>query len=392
MNGPLRCAAGLSETAAGADSFAEAASRAALGLGGAPADAVLVFAGGANLAHADEGMAAVRDRLRPSALVGCGAQGVVGEGREVELGGVAVWAASLAGGTADPFALEAEPAGEGALAVRGVPDLDRADALVALVDPFSFPVEPLLAEIAADHPGLPVVGGLASARAEAGALLGPSGAVRAGVVGLAFSGVDVRPCVSQGARPVGPEMAITAAEGNVIQELAGRPAVTRLREAVASLEPDERELAVRGLLLGIVVDPNKPDYERGDFLVRGVLGADAEAGSIAVGEHVRIGQTVRMQVRDAASAGDDLAAALDEGVRGLAAPPAGALVFTCNGRGSHMFSVADHDAALVERALAGAPAAGFFCAGEIGPVGNANFVHGFTATMALFGPVRAAVE
>ena len=385
MTGPLRCASGVSTSDAGADSYAEAASRAALGLGGAPADVAVVFAGGPNLANATEGMAAVTDRLHPGAIVGCGAQGVVGEAREVELGGVAVWAAALGPGIAEPFALEATPGEAGSLEISGVPDLDRADALVLLVDPYSFPVEPLLATLAQGHPGLPVVGGLASARDDAGSLLDAGGPVGAGAVGLALSGVKVAACVSQGARPVGPEMAITAGEANVIHELAGKPAIARLQEAVMSLSPEEREMAVQGLLLGLVVDPNKPDYERGDFLVRGILSADSESGSITVGERIRVGQAVRLQVRDATSADEDLAAAVARGMDELGTTPAGALLFTCNGRGSHMFSTPDHDAQVLDGAT-GAPAAGFFCAGEIGPVGDRNFVHGFTATMALLAP------
>ena len=245
MTASLKCASGISTSDAGADSFAEAASRAALGLGGASADVAVVFAGGPNLAYAADGIAAVADRLHPGAIVGCGAQGVVGEAREVELGGVAVWAASLGPGVAEPFALEATP-GQGSLEISGVPDLDRADALVLLVDPYSFPVEPLLATLAQGHPGLPVVGGLASARDEAGSLLDGDGPVGAGAVGFALSGVRVAACVSQGARPVGPEMAITAGEANVIHELAGKPAVARLQEAVTSLSPDERDWPSRG--------------------------------------------------------------------------------------------------------------------------------------------------
>jgi small ligand-binding sensory domain FIST len=388
MTGPLKCASGISTSDAGRDSFAEAASRAALGLGGAPADVAVVFAGGPNLAHAADGVAAVAERLHPGAIVGCGAQGVVGEAREIELGGVAVWAASLGSGMAEPFALEATPGEERSLEISGVPDLDRADALVLLVDPFSFPVEPLLATLARGHPGLPVIGGLASARDDAGSLLDGSGPVSAGAVGLALSGVRVAACVSQGARPVGPEMAITAGEANVIHELAGKPAIARLQEAVMSLSPDEREMAVQGLLLGLVVDPNKPDYERGDFLVRGILSADPESGSVTVGEEVRVGQAVRLQVRDADSAGADLSGAIAQGIAQLGGPPAGALLFTCNGRGSHMFSAPDHDARLLDGATGSAPVAGFFCAGEIGPVGPRNFVHGFTATMALLGSME----
>jgi small ligand-binding sensory domain FIST len=208
--------------------------------------------------------------------------------------------------------------------------------------------------------------------------------VSEGAVGVTLAGVDIRPCVSQGAKPIGPEMAITAADANVIHELASQPALERLKAAITELDAGERALAASGLLIGIVIDENRPEYLRGDFLVRGLLGVDEESGSIAVGERVRVGQTVRMQVRDGTSADEDLREALARVSGELPGRPAGALIFTCNGRGSHMFEVPDHDASALDEALGGAPAAGFFCAGEIGPVGARSFVHGFTATMAVF--------
>jgi small ligand-binding sensory domain FIST len=376
---------GLATADAGVDSFAEAAHRAALGLGGAPVDLALVFAGADNLDQVEEGLAAVQERLRPQALVGCGAQGVVGEGRELERGGVVVWAASLPGGELEAFHLEALATPD-SVAVAGMPELDDADAAIMLVDPYSFPAEPLLDQLAQDHPGLPVVGGLASANGGGGmAVLMCDGELcESGAVGVTLTGVDVRPCVSQGARPIGPEMTITAAEDNVIHELASRPALERLRTAVGELDEIEQTLVSQGLLIGIVIDENRPDYLRGDFLVRGLLGFDEQGGSLTVGERVRVGQTVRMHVRDGASADEDLREAL-EGVMGdLSAPPAGALLFTCNGRGSNMFAAPNHDAAALEQAFGSVPAAGFFCAGEIGPVGQRSFVHGFTATLAVF--------
>lgn len=382
-----RIGTGLAATGAGADAYAEAATAAAEPLQGERADLAAVFAGSGNLAAMEEGVALVRDRLAPRALIGCGAQGVVGAGRELEDGGVAVWAASLPGAHLEGFHLEAASAGESAVAVSGLPDLDQAEAVIILVDPYTFPIEPLLAQLADDHPGLPVIGGLASGGGGPGlaALIADGEVARQGAVGVAVAGVDIRPCVSQGARPIGPEMVITAAEGNVIHELASRPALTRLKQAIAELDQNDRSLAAHGLLLGIVVDENKPDYERGDFLVRGLLGIDEESETVTVGERVRVGQTVRMQVRDGASADEDLRDALARQLHDMPEPPAGALLFTCNGRGSHMFGRPDHDAAALERAFEGAPAAGFFCAGEIGPVGDRNFVHGFTATLALFG-------
>jgi small ligand-binding sensory domain FIST len=382
----VRIATGLATSDAGADSFAEAASRAQLGLGGATADLVAVFAGAPNLEGIEDGLAAVEARLGPRAITGCGAQGVLGAGRELEQGGVVVWAASLGGGAAESFHLEPLATGDdGGFVIAGLPDLDGADAVIMLADPYSFPVEPLLAQLAVDFPGLPVIGGLASAgRQDGPVLLHDDAVATTGAVGAVLRGVDVRACVSQGARPIGPEMVITAADGNVVHELASRPALMRLREAIGELDTEERMLAANGLLLGIVIDENQPEYERGDFLVRGLVDVDEETGSVTVGDLVRVGQTVRLQVRDGRSADEDLHAALTKQMRELRGPPAGALVFTCNGRGVGMFGDSDHDATAVEDAFGRVPAGGFFCAGEIGPVGSRNFLHGFTATMAVF--------
>ena len=381
-----RVATGLSTADPGPAAFAEAAERAAGGLADADVDLALVFAGATHVGGIGDGLRVVEERLAPGALVGCGAQGVVGAGREVEDGGVAVWAASLPGAGLETFHLQALRTAEHAIAVTGMPELDRADAMILLVDPYTFPIEPLLAQLADDHAGLPVVGGIASAGGGPGAaaLLRDGAVAHDGAVGVALSGVDVRTGVSQGARPLGPEMVITAAEGNVIHELASKPAVARITEAIAGLDEQERLLAAGGLLLGIVIDPNKPEYERGDFLVRGLLAADRESGAITVGEQVHVGQSVRLHVRDGDSADEDLREILDAKLGDLSEPPAGALLFTCNGRGKHMFDVPDHDASALAGALRGAPAAGFFCAGEIGPVGDRSFVHGFTATLAVF--------
>jgi small ligand-binding sensory domain FIST len=346
---------------------------------------VAVFAGGPNLASAEDGLAAVEARLGSRALMGCGAQGVLGAGRELEQGGVVVWAACLGGGEAQGFHLEALAGGDDGLVIAGLPELDGADAMIMLADPYSFPVEPLLAQLGEDFPGMPVIGGLASARGADGCVLMHDDAVaHSGAVGAVLRGVDVRPCVSQGARPIGPEMVITAADGNVVHELASRPALVRLREAIGELDSEERLLAAHGLLLGIVIDENRPEYLRGDFLVRGLVDVDEETGAVTVGDLVRVGQTARLQVRDGTSADEDLREVLAGQLRELPAPPAGALVFTCNGRGVGMFGAPDHDAAALEDAFGGVPAAGFFCAGEIGPVGRRNFLHGFTATMAVF--------
>ena len=279
--------------------------------------------------------------------------------------------------------MEVGRAGE-ALVVAGVPDLDGVDAAVLLADPYSFPAEPLLGRLSDARPDLPVIGGMASAGPGSASLLFGDEAVGGGAVGIALRGADIRACVSQGARPVGPEMTVTAGEGNVIEELASEPALEGLRRPIAELEPDEQAKATHGLLIGNVAGANKPDYESGDFLVRGIMDADEESGSLSVGTQIRVGQTVRLQVRDAAAAHEDLVDALGREAEALGRPPAGALLFTCNGRGSQMFGTPDHDARAVDEAFSHAPTGGFFCAGEFGPVGGRNFVHGFTATLAVF--------
>jgi small ligand-binding sensory domain FIST len=376
-------AVGVSESPDPGVAFAEAARSARSRLGGG-CDLAFVFAAAPHLADPDAVLRAVHAELAPRNLAGCGAGGVLGAGRELEGGpGAVVWALSapgaeiethhvLSGGVFEPHELD------------GVPKAAPDTTMRLLADPYTFDADPLLARMNEESPGVAVLGGLASATGGDGSLFLGEEVLPAGAVACTISGIDVVPCVSQGAEPVGPEMTITACEGNVITELASVPAIERLRRAIGDLEPGEQALAASGLLLGIVIDENKPDYQRGDFLVRPIVGADERSGSIAVGESVRVGQTVRMHVRDPACADEDLREALRLQAAAIELDgAAGALLFSCNGRGSHMFGVPDHDVTAVEDAL-GAPTAGFFCAGEIGPVGGRNFLHGFTATMAVF--------
>ncbi len=389
-----RISVGLSEEFDTVSAAAEAADRASAGLDGS-CDLCLVFASGPHLSMAKWLLSEVHGRLGPRNLIGCGAGGILGQGRELEEGpAVVVWAASLPGGEISTMHLTAERDAEG-FRLLGLPEelaspapgegAPPAEAILPLCDPYSFPSEALLATLEGHRPHASVVGGLASAAfAGAPVLLRDGEVLSEGAVAARLSGVEVLPCVSQGAAPVGAEMTITAAEGNVILELAGKPAIERLGEVITALPERQRQLAAAGVLLGVVIDENRPSYERGDFLVRPIIGADRENGALVTGEQVRVGQTVRLHVRDAASADEDLREALRAQAEALGdAGGAGALLFTCNGRGSNMFDVPDHDAAAIEDSL-GVPAAGPFCAGEIGPVGGRNFVHGFTATIAVF--------
>jgi small ligand-binding sensory domain FIST len=381
------CAAGLSAESDPLAGAAEAAAEVAAGLGGAEADLVVVFASGAHLAAPELALEELTARLSPGALIGCGAGGVLAGGRELEAGtAIAVWATALEHGSAHPFRAQVTELDEGGL-LEGIPELSSDAILIMLSDPFSFPTDGVLDGLARDAPGVPVLGGLASARTPEGgtALFEGEELCDTGAVGVCLRGVEMIPCVSQGATPMGREMTITAADGNVIQELAGRPAVTAIEQVVAELGVEERALVASGLLIGIVIDGGKPEYEQGDFLVRGVLGADSQTGAVAIGATVSPGQVVRLHARDARSADQDLRRELRLRARAIGGrPPAGALMFSCNGRGRSMFGACDHDATMVHDVLGGAPAAGFFAAGEIGPVGGRSFLHSFTATVAVF--------
>jgi small ligand-binding sensory domain FIST len=363
----------------------EAADAARRGLQGAGADLAVVFASGTHLAAPEATLEGVKEALMPRDLVGCGAGGVLAEGHELEEGtAVVVWAAALEDGEVETFRARMSP-DDGA--IEGLPRLADGSATILLPDPYSFATDRALAELHELAPGVPVIGGISSARTLDGssALFLDEEVVSSGAVGIRLGGVEVLPCVSQGAAPVGPELTITAADGHLIHELAGTPALTKVREVVSRLPGRERALVAQGLLVGIVIEGGKPEYSRGDFLVRGMLGADPATGTIAVGASVEPGQVIQLHARDAESADRDLHEAL--GLRCAALgdrQAAGALCFTCNGRGRDMFGAPDHDARALESRLGGAPAAGFFAAGEIGPVAGENFLHGFTATVAIF--------
>ena len=383
----MRVGTGLSDAHDSPVGAAVAARSAREALGGADVDLALVFASGAHLANPEAMLSAVHAELAPAALVGCGAGGVLGGGRELEGGtGVAVWAAALEGGEARSFHATVHREDDVGV-LEGMPEIGSDAAVILLSDPYSFPTDAVLDGIADAAPGVPVLGGLSSARSPMGdaALFTDERVVTEGAVGLCLNGVELLPCVSQGAAPLGREMTVTAAEDNVIYELAGRPAVEAIEQTVAELALEERALVAAGLLIGIVIDGGKPEYEQGDFLVRGVTGADPESGAITVGAVVAPGEVVRLHARDARSAGEDLRRELRLRATAIGGRrPAGALVFSCNGRGQGMFGARDHDATMVQAELGGVPAAGFFAAGEIGPVGGRSFLHGFTATLAVF--------
>jgi small ligand-binding sensory domain FIST len=358
-----------------------AALEARAGLGDDRASVAIVFASPHYADAADAIVDAVQEAVGPAALIGCVAEAVVAGGSEVERSpSIAVWLAALR----EPVEAFALDFGEGTF--EGWPET-ATGAWIVLADPFSFPADLFLEQVNRTRPGVAVTGGLASGGMGPGQtrLFIDKQVVTGGAVGVTIGdAAEVVTFVSQGCRPIGAPLTVTRARENLIVELGGRPPVERIRELFATLEERDRRLVSQGLLVGRVIDEHKSSFERGDFLVRGLVGADPDTGSIAVGDRVAVGETVQFHVRDAASADEDLRATLASAQRALAGRAAcGGLLFTCNGRGSRLFGVADHDAGLVAEELGGIPLAGFFCAGEIGPVGERNFLHGFTASLAL---------
>lgn len=356
---------------------------------GVQPDVAVLFTSGEHMGNTDEIAAAVLELLNPGAFIGTTAVSVAAGEREIEEETAAVlWVGSLGGGNA-PRAR--------AVRLGGVPDpaaddealaaaLDEVHAagdlsMIVLADPYSYPVDAALGHWAERWPDVSVLGGLSSGAPMPGGnrIVVDGDAYRDGAAALIVGGsATVTHLVSQGCRPIGQPYIITEAEGNVVKSLGGMPPFERLQQVFSKLDPADQRLVQRGLHVGRVTDERKIDFERGDFLIRGVLGADRESGAIAIGDEAPIGATVQFHVRDADTANEDLRAALAHSPQ-----TEGALLFTCNGRGTHLFDAPHHDAsALVDQTSA--EVAGMFCAGEIGPVGARSYVHGFTASMALF--------
>ncbi|CAN5834090.1 FIST C-terminal domain-containing protein [soil metagenome] len=356
-------------------------------LGEAP-DLAVLFVTGAFAGATEDLAGAVGRLLRPKALAGATAVSVLAGDREIEeRAAVALFAADwstnlrdgLEGARAVRF--EAERQDEG-WRLTGTDDVAVDGAtLILLADPFSFPVDGFLEQLHRRAPGLTVVGGMASAASGPGGnrLVADDVVTDKGAVGIFLPpGMPVHAVVSQGCRPVGEPLVVTEATANLIGEIAGRPALDRVMATAESASPEDRALMARGLHIGLVVDEGKESFAQGDFLIRNVLGADRETKAVAVGAEVEVGSTVQFQVRDADSADEDLRTTL------ATTDGDAALVFTCNGRGTHLFGEPDHDARLVNDHLGGGATAGMFCAGEIGPVGGRAFVHGFTASLLVF--------
>jgi small ligand-binding sensory domain FIST len=358
-------------------------------------DVLFVFFTAGHRDEADDLVEKLWLELDPQAIVGCSAEGVIGADQEIEdRPGLTVLAASLDGARIHPFQIARDEWREllgdhDALRERlGAGEQTRA--IIGFGDPFSTPALQLLPILDEALPGVPLVGGMASAARAPGdnVLLRNDATYDQGMVGVSLSGqnLDVQTVVSQGCRPFGKNYVITKAQQNVIHTLGGKPALQALRDAIMDMPAADRELLQKGLFVGRAISEYKDKFGRGDFLVRNVMGVDNEGGTVAVSDYVRVGQTVQFHVRDAATATEDLGLLLAQATTERPEPATGGLLFSCNGRGTRLFSQPCHDVSAAGKAMPGTPLAGFFAAGELGPVGNRNFIHGHTASFALFRP------
>lgn len=357
-------------------------------------DLVVYFFTPDHARHAESLLQGIKETLGPKHLIGCVAESVVGTGQEIEEApAISLFAAKWPKEkaiTLETFDLHYEDTNEGKTFL-GWPDglvggAPKNGGMILMGDQFTCPIDRFLNQVNDDFPGLSVVGGMASGTRGPGSsrLVSDRGVFRSGAVGVLLSGdVGMHTLVSQGCRPVGHPMVVTKGEGNIIYELGGKRPLHRLQEMWKVLPVSEQRLFERGLHLGIVLDEFSPDFNQGDFLIRN-CGLMQGTGSLVVGDKVRTGQTVQFQVRDAESADIDLRMALEDYKKLRGKMPGGGLMFTCNGRGSRMFSEPSHDAQCVEALMGRLPLAGFFAQGELGPVGGQNFIHGFTASMAFF--------
>lgn len=361
-------------------------------LTGSAADLLLVFGS----YHHRAGLAAasrfVASALGTKHVLGSTAESVIADGEEREgRAGLCALALTMPGASLHSFHI-----------APGEQDLPLADrdamrqrigwredtrAIIALADPFTTPPD-VLAKVAGCGLGdnaVPISGGFASGASQPGqnALVHGADSATHGLVGMTISGeIEIDFVVSQGCRPIGPPLVVTRSDQNIILEVAGRNVLEVIHQLAENLSERERELLSKGLLIGVVIDEYRERFGRSDFLIRNVVGIDRKRNAIAVNDFLRPGQTVQFHVRDATTADEDLHLLLD--AQQLKERPFGGLLFTCNGRGSRLFETPNHDAAALRQRLGDLPLAGFFAAGEIGPIGGRSFVHGHTASVALF--------
>ncbi len=392
----MKWTSAVSDSPSFTEAVTDACERVLLDLEGQPPDLAIVFVSAHHAPSYYSAPELVIDNLSPGALIGCSAAGVIAAGQEVEgRPAVAICAASMPGVNVHTFAIEN----------FDLPDMDappdtweeligapasECPAIILLPDPFSIPAGDLLSGLDYAFPRAVKVGGLVSGGDGPGsnALFKGKEVRRSGLVGAAFTGdVVVDSVVAQGCKPIGQPMVISESDRNLILSLDGEQPLAVLRSLFQQASEGERKLIERSLRIGVVMDPLNDSFAAGDFLVRNVIGADEDNGSLAVGELVQEGQVVQFHVQDADAADEDLRVMLEGYAERMDGPElASALLFTCLGRGQNLFGAPDHETGRFRSIVAPVPIAGFFGNGEIGPVGGATFLHGYTSSFAVFKP------
>ncbi|MCP4444367.1 MAG: hypothetical protein GY811_03355 [Myxococcales bacterium] len=365
------------------DAIDEAAESILASLGDSP-DLVIAFVSGTHSDHYSSLPASLRKSFPHATIFGCCAGGVIGNGQEVEgEDAVTLMAALLPGVSIQSFHLGADPVAWPAQV--GV-DPDQAPEFVVLTDPLSCDPAVLVPWLDAAFPDSTKIGGVASGCHVAGecVLLEGDELHRTGAIGLALVGnIEIDTIVAQGCKPVGSPMFITRAKGQVLYELDGQASVLTLERLLATLDDDDRELARNSLFVGMVMHDKREVYEHGDFLIRQIVGADAEGQALAVSDEVREGSIAQFHLRDGHTSAADLKELLS---KHQYCKPEGALLFSCMGRGQGLYGEANHDTKLFHSQMGDVPMSGFFGNGEIGPVQGQTFLHSYTSAFGLLRP------
>jgi small ligand-binding sensory domain FIST len=389
----------LSTNSSALEAAREASEQATAKLGSTP-DAAFLFIGGFPSRDVEAAAEVVRKQTGSVHLLGCTAGGVLGGGREVEARpSLSLTLAALPGVEISAFHLDPSRYPDGDASPAAWHDLlgvkpERKPAFVLLPDPFSSEPQQLIEGLDYAFPNCVKMGGLASGGHSPGMnrLFLDGATHRGGAVGIALSGaISVETAVAQGCRPIGQPGKIGKSHGHYLVEVDGKRALDFIQEQIDQLSEEEGELARQSLFLGIAMDPfRETPPDPGDYLIRNFLGVDRENGVVAVGEMLPVGRIVQLHVRDKRTSEDDLLTVLKRTVgRRRGAGPAGALLFSCLGRGRHLYGVPDKDSQLFKSVVGDVPLGGFFCNGEIGPVGGETYLHGFTSSFGLFRPAPA---
>ena len=367
-------------------------------MGGEEVHLTLVFVASQFKDQYEEIPKLIRNKMDPGWLIGCSGGGIIGGGKEIEQqAAFSITCANMPGVViqgihSDTMSLPNQDTAPGIWREWLGIDAEKQPKFIFLADPFSFRGEEFLSGVDFAYPKSRKVGGLASgANMQGGNVLYLNDKTyRNGLVGLALSGnIAMDTIVAQGCRPIGEPVKVTKCENTLLTELDGQPPLEVLQKIYEGLSENDRQLVQTSLFLGIEMDPLKDNPQQGDFLIRNIMGADQTNGGIAIGTILREGQLVQFHLRDKVMSAEDLKLMLDRYRSGGNSKDAsGALLFSCLGRGQYLYGKPNHDSDMFRDQLGDIPLGGFFCNGEIGPVGDATFLHGYTSSFGIFREAR----